>query len=264
MSAGELQVLRSRETVAADLRAIGVEAGHTVLVHASLRSVGYVLGGATAVVQALLDAVDLAGTVVAPSYTPENRDPSRWTDPVVPSRLWPQVRANIPAFDRELTPSRGVGVVAERVRTWPGAVRSGHPQTSFAAIGRRAVEVTARHELESPLGEQSPLARLEAAGAYVLLLGVGYSRCTAFHLAEYRLTAPPMRQHGCAMWVLGERLWRIFDSVALDAGDFAALGANFDSSGAAISHGQVGDAPCRYFPIVDAVGFAHAWLTARR
>jgi aminoglycoside 3-N-acetyltransferase len=33
-------------------------------------------------------------------------------------------------------------------------------------------------------GEHSPLARLEEVGAQVLLLGVGYDVCTAFHLAE--------------------------------------------------------------------------------
>ena len=252
-----------RSTLAGDLAVLGVSPGETLLVHASLRSLGHVVGGATAVVGALLDAVGPDGTLVAPAYTPENRDPSRWTDPVVPVELWPMIRASIPPFDPALTPSAGVGVIAERIRTWPGAVRSAHPQTSFAAIGPRADTLMAGHAAESPLGERSPLARLERAGASALLLGVGYDRCTAFHLAEYRLPDPPRRPHGCAVTRGAGREWITFDSVALDAGDFPQLGAAFSANGS-VPTGQVGAARAALVPIAAATAFAFDWFRAHR
>jgi aminoglycoside 3-N-acetyltransferase len=249
--------------IADDLRKLGLQPGDTVLVHASLRALGYVVGGATAVVQALLDVVGPAGTIVSPAYTPENRDPSRWTDPIVPVELWAQVRESIPPFDPRLTPSAGVGAVAERVRTWPGAVRSEHPQTSFAAIGARAADLMAGHALESPLGENSPLARLADSGASALLLGVGYERCTTFHLAEYRLPDPRCRPHGCAVATQAGRKWIRFDSVDLDSSDFRALGAAFEVR-RPVPFGQVGAASAALVPMDEAVAFAAEWFRCHR
>jgi aminoglycoside 3-N-acetyltransferase len=254
--------LQTRTTLAGDLRRLGIATGDTLLVHASLRSLGYVLGGATTVVHALLDAIGAAGTVVVPAQTPENRDPSRWTRPAVPARWWPRIRAELPPFDPGLTPSNGTGAIAERVRTWPGSVRSHHPQTSFAAVGSRAAELMAGHALTSPLGEESPLARLEAADGRVLLLGVGYDRCTAFHLAEYRVPGAPSGEHGCAVMTPEGRRWITYRSVALDATPFTLLGADFQDGGA-VRTGLVGEAPSRYFRVRDAVEFARQWLVAR-
>jgi aminoglycoside 3-N-acetyltransferase len=252
-----------RSGLAEDLVALGVSPGDTLLVHASLRSLGHVVGGTTAVVGALLDAVGPGGTLVAPAYTPENRDPSRWIDPAVPVELWPLIRASIPAFEPALTPSAGVGAVAERIRTWPGAVRGAHPQTSFAAIGPRAEKLMADHVLASPLGQRSPLARLERAGASALLLGVGFDRCTAFHLAEYRLPDPPKRTHGCAVITASGRRWITFESVALDANDFLEVGAALSTS-RAMPAGQVGAAGAALVPIAMAVAFAFDWFRAHR
>jgi aminoglycoside 3-N-acetyltransferase len=163
----------TRASLAADLTALGLRAGDTVLMHSSLRSVGWVLGGQVAVVQALLDVLGPAGTLVVPTQTTGNSDPEYWTRPSVPETWWPVVREHMPAFDPAVTPSVGIGVLAEAVRTWPGAVRSNHPHTSFAAVGARAADLMATHELDSQLGEGSPLAALERVGARILLLGVG-------------------------------------------------------------------------------------------
>ena len=72
---------RTRDSLAGDLRALGIGAGDVLLVHSSLRSLGWVSGGALAVVQALLDVLGPAGTLVVPSQTTGNRDPSTWRPP---------------------------------------------------------------------------------------------------------------------------------------------------------------------------------------
>lgn len=47
----------SRRSLLADLRAIGIAEGDVIMVHASVRSAGQIVGSVTTLVQALLDAV---------------------------------------------------------------------------------------------------------------------------------------------------------------------------------------------------------------
>ncbi|MFY1637130.1 AAC(3) family N-acetyltransferase [Solwaraspora sp. WMMB335] len=75
-----------------DLTALGLPPGTVVLLHSSLRAMGYVCGGAVAVVQAFLDVLTPDGTLVVPAQTPENRDPARWTHPALPEQWWPTTR----------------------------------------------------------------------------------------------------------------------------------------------------------------------------
>lgn len=158
-----------------------------------------------------------------------------------------------------------MGAVAECVRTWPGAIRSLHPLTSFAGVGPAATDLLAGHELTSLLGEQSPLARLEAHGARTLLLGVGYDRATAFHLAEYRLPTPPLRVASC---VVGpshqERMWLDFETADLDSSDFPSIGHDLENESDCVRVGTVGAAAARLLPIPEAVGFAHRWMLRHR
>jgi aminoglycoside 3-N-acetyltransferase len=253
----------------ADLARLGVGEGDVVLVHSSLRSLGFVIGGAVSVVRALLQTVGPRGTVVVPAFSSDNGDPSRWAltrKSPVPSPWWPTIRKHLPAFDPAVTPSVAIGAIAEAVRTWPGAVRSLHPQTSFVALGARAGELMAEHHPDCHLGPHSPLAALARAEAKVLLLGVPFTVCTTFHLAEYQVHNPPRRDYECVIQVDGERRWYHFRDVRLDASDFDRLGAAFESSpaGGVISRGCVGDAECRLFPLPNAVTFARAWLVEHR
>lgn len=46
------------------------------------------------------------------------------------------------------------------------------------------------HVLDCRLGENNPFAKLEKHEGKILLLGVGFGCCIAFHLAEYRVQSP--------------------------------------------------------------------------
>ena len=254
----------TRSSLAADLVALGVRPGGVLLVHCSLRAIGWVCGGAQAVVLALCDALGPDGTLVVPAHTPVNSDPARWVDPPVPPEWWEVIRAETPAFDPALTPSRAMGAVAEQVRTWPGARRSDHPQVSFAALGPRAAELTEGHTRGDGLGETSPLGRLYRLGADVLMLGTGWDTCTAFHLAECRWDAAPRQIEGGAVrGPDGGRTWATWEDVAYDASDFELIGADLDGF-VPVRTGPAGNGTGTLVPIPGAVDFASRWLLLHR
>nr|WSW71633.1 AAC(3) family N-acetyltransferase [Streptomyces sp. NBC_00995] len=262
-------VPHSRAGLAGQLTSLGVEHGGVLMVHASLSAVGAVDGGADAVAAALREALGPDGTLVVPSFTPENSDTSpqyRARVRGLDEREREAVRAAMPAFDPGTTAAPSMGRLSETVRRSPGAARSAHPQTSFAAVGPLAGHVVAGHRADCHLGEGSPLARLHGLRAQVLLLGTGFGSCTAFHLAEYRLPSPPRRTYRCVVRAGGRRRWWEYEDVALDDSDFAELGAEFERSddGAAVRAAPVGSATGRLFRLPTAVSFALGWLTAHR
>ncbi len=256
----ETQEPRTRASLATDLRALGLEPGMIVILHSSLSSLGWVCGGAVAVVQALLDVLTPAGTLVVPTQTTVNSDPEYWTNPPVPESWWPIIRANLPAFDPRLTPSEHMGVIAELVRTWPGSVRSDHPAVSFAAVGRDAEWLMAEHALDFGLSETSPLRRIADCGGYILLLGVGHDSNTSLHLAQYRVPAcAALLQRGAARFENGQRVWREYQDIDLTTEDFPEIGAAFEALHP-FRIGQVGSATAKLLSQPAMVAFAEAWL----
>jgi len=258
-----------RELLAADLRSLGLRSGQDLLVHCSLRQIGPVEGGAAALLDALLDVTGRRATLVVPTYTTLNSLTSRDFYAAVAGLDGDQRAgfvAAMPGFDPARTPSHKMGTFAEHLRTRPAAVRSNHPQASFAALGRQARACTSIHDLDCHLGDRSPLGWLYAADAVVLLLGVGYSACTAFHLAEYHLSGPaPVQGYHCFTAGEGGRVERAFTAVALDDSDFAQLGAGLEAMGpAAPRRGRVGSGTGRLVSLRAAVDFGVTWLTIHR
>jgi aminoglycoside 3-N-acetyltransferase len=251
-----------------DLRAIGVRPGRDLLVHSSLRRVGPVEGGAVTVVEALREVVGPAGALVVPAFTPANSDTSaehRDRTRGMTSAEYAEFLASMPAFDPGRTPSTGMGTLAETVRTNAAAVRSDHPQTSFAALGGGARQLMAGHAPDCHFGPRSPLFHLYERSADVLLLGVGFNRCTAFHLAEYRYRVPaPTRRYRCRIVKDGRPAWWEYEDVVLDDSDFAQIGAALCSSTDAVTQKPVARATAFRVSLPAAVDFAAAWLAATR
>jgi len=253
------------DRLASDLRDLGVEPDDTLLVHTSLSALGWVCGGPPAVVDAL-QSVLTDGTLVMPTHTSGQSDPSWWENPPVPDDWEATIRETMPPYRPEVTPARGMGAVAECFRSYPGVTRSAHPMYSFAAWGADAATVTGDHGLDHGLGEGSPLARVYDLDGRVLLLGPTHARNTSLHLAEYRSDvelAPKTR--GSPVLVDGEREWVEYGGAGVDDEDFPECGAAFEAATPeAVSRGEVGVAEV---PLLDQrllVDFGAEWFGANR
>jgi aminoglycoside 3-N-acetyltransferase len=146
------------DELARELRGLGLQAGTTVLAHASLRALGRVDGGAKAVIGALRHVLGPAGTLVVATTTAANSDSSRNHLATIDGMTLSEVRAyraTMPPYDRAVTPAE-TGQIAEEIRTNPDAIRSAHPQSSFAAIGPLASALMRDHRIGCHLGEDSP------------------------------------------------------------------------------------------------------------
>lgn len=247
------------------LVSLGMPKGATVLVHSSLSRLGWVAGGAQAVVLALVEVVGPDGTLVMPTHSTHLTDPANWEHPPVPESWWPVIRDSTPAFDPRLTPTRGMGVIVDTFRHLPAVVRSCHPTCSFAARGPRAEEIVGRHELNDGLGEGSPLARLYDADGWVLLLGVGHANNTSLHLAESRSEYPGRltTSQGSPMLIEGRRRWVEYSELNLDESDFEQLGLDFAATGLEQS-GRVGVGTARLMRQRQVVDFAGEWFARNR
>ncbi|PZP11235.1 MAG: aminoglycoside 3-N-acetyltransferase, partial [Sphingomonas hengshuiensis] len=133
---------RTRASLRDDLRRIGLREGDTVLLHAAMSKVGPMLNGPDILAHAMLDVMGPDGTVMV--YTSWDSQHCDLLDD--DGRVLPEWRDHVPGFDA--AGSRAVrmnGVIAEFVRTMPGACRSANPGASMAAIGARADWITADH-----------------------------------------------------------------------------------------------------------------------
>ncbi|SDQ97251.1 aminoglycoside N(3)-acetyltransferase [Natronobacterium texcoconense] len=254
------------DSITRDLRALGLESGETVLVHGSLSSLGWVCGGAPAVVDALQRVIGEDGTIVMPTHSPGNRDPTNMGKPPVPDSWYDTIRERMPPYRPAVTPTHGMGAIAECFRSYPGVRRSRHPQHSFAAWGSDAEFVTEDHSYDYSLGEESPLARVYDLAGDVLFLGTTHATNTSLHLAEYRADLDlEVTDHASAVLVDGDREWLEWEDLAVDDEDFPDCGAAFERERPeAVDTGSVGVGEAKLLAQRPLVDFAVEWFESNR
>lgn len=250
----------SYEDVSRMLGELGVMRSDVLVAHVRMSSLGWVAGGAQAVVMGLLKAVGDMGTVVMPAHSGANSDPAQWGNPPVPEEWWEPIRQAMPAFDPLRTPTRGIGSVAELFRTWPGAHRSSHHSCSFSAIGRRAEMITASHKSLQPFSEDSALAKAYELDAKVVLIGIGHERNSSMHLGEARSGAMPAMRQGGAVMSDGVRKWVCYDDLEMDSDRFPEIGAAFESEGGRVARGKVCQADSMLLKQREIVDFTSCYL----
>lgn len=168
----EMNQEKQIKDLAQDLRLLGVRPGGVLMVHSSLKSIGWLSKGAETVTQSLQEALTETGTLLMPALTYET------------------VRSDHPVFDLQHTPSC-VGAIPEYFRVRPGTLRSLHPTHSACGTGRFAQELLSAHVQDTtPCGPHSPFHRLPDFDGQVLMLGCGLRPNTSMHAIE-ELVKPP-------------------------------------------------------------------------
>jgi aminoglycoside 3-N-acetyltransferase len=231
------------------------------MVHAALRQLGPILGGPDVVVAALRDVVGPDGTILA--YTDwQGQDDIE---------AYPDRRSDHPPFD-PLT-SRAVrdnGFWPELLRTTPGALRSGNPGASIAALGGRAGWITADHPLDYGYGPGSPLGKLVDADGRVLMLGAPPDTMTLLHYAEHISNIPHrIKRHESPLLIGGQTVWRAFEEYDTsdppgEPGELPIdhIGQIVEAflAGGNGSRGTIGAAPSILVRAREIVPFAVSWL----
>jgi aminoglycoside 3-N-acetyltransferase len=183
-----------------------------------MSALGTVVGGAETVVRALLDAVGPDGTLVA--YVGWEDAPPDDLDGLV-SADRDLVLAEQPVYDPAIGRARrDHGRVAEALRTWPGAVHSGHPEAGVAALGRDAAAVALPHPLDDAYGAGTPYARVVERDGQVVLLGAPLDTVTLVHHAEAVARVDGKRRIAwrCPVLVGGRREWRTLHDIDTSTG----------------------------------------------
>lgn len=260
-----------RDKLIDQLRSLGIVPGDIVMVHASLRALGPVVGGAETVAWALLDAVAPGGTIMA--YVSWEHSPYDAT--LNGKGLDRAVKDQWPVFRADSAPYPGFGILNSCLVRLPGARRSSHPDASMVAVGPHAEDLVSPHLLGTGAGPGSPLDRFVACRGKVLMLGAPLDAVTVLHYAEAVAKVPgkrwveyemPVTNEGVTTWCRVRELdtngiLDVFagdaemDAVETIARSYVKLGRHRE--------GRVGQALCRVFDAEDIVRYGVEYLESR-
>jgi len=260
-----------RSELESDLRKLGLKPGGVSMLHCRMSAMGWVVGGSETIIRAIINVLGPLGTLMALTG---------WEYDSYHLDEWPEAKRiaylkEPPVFDPALSESQhDYGRLPERIRTWPGAHRSRHPEASFAAIGNKAEWMMSGQPCDHPYGPDSPLAKLVEADGDVLMLGAPLETITLLHHAEELARVPNKRcvTYRAAIRAGDEVEWRTIHDIDTSKGAFnyepivprdkdafEVIAADALGAGIGIA-GKVGDADSSLFPAPRRVKFATAWM----
>lgn len=198
----------SRSELADSFRNLGVRAGDTVMLHASVRAVGRVAGGPDQIHLGLKDALAQDGTLMMYASCPEHYDE------VGRGNLHPhqerELLEKLPPFDPYTArAARDNGALVELFRTYPGSMVNAHV-ARFVAWGKHAKHLAASQPWDYAFGRGSALDRFLALDGKILLLGCDHDTVTFLHYAEHIVDIPGKRiaRYKVPIEEDGKRVWR--------------------------------------------------------
>ena len=235
----------TQSDIEAGLRALGVREGMMLEVHSSLRSFGYVEGGAPAVIRALQCVAGEQGAIVMPAFRLSRKLP------LTPEDLALGITLKIKRLGED-EPSTDMGLIADTFRQSPGVAR-GKGCFQVSAWGKHA----ARHA-------RGGFQHIIDSGGYALLLGVNIYRLSAMHYVEdampadikarFAPTPEALARYSADAWFIesfepSAKPWYAIQSQACEAG--------------LITDGMIGDCKCMFFPVKPVIELYRQALRAR-
>ncbi len=175
----------TREDISKAINILGLSQ-KPICVHSSLRSFGWVEGGAEGIVQCFLEQ---GCTMLVPTFS--------WSYSEVPPNELRPMRNGCGDYSWVVTKEReasdiytpecneidkhDMGAIPSTILRMRNRKRGNHPLNSFTAIGSLAEQLITKQEPNNVYAPLSTMAELEGE---VVLMGVGLKRMTALHLAE--------------------------------------------------------------------------------
>jgi aminoglycoside N3'-acetyltransferase len=233
-----------RAALVSQLEDLGVPAGGPLMVHASLRKVGAIEGGADTRLDALIECLGPQGTPMM------------------------ALGASTDApFDPLTTPvEKDMGVLADIFRQRADVRVNDHAAARFGAIGPQSAELLEPIPFHDYYGPGSALERFTALGGSVLRLGADADTVTLTHWAEYLAKVPNKRRvRRCYMRAdIGDQWIESLDDTDgiahwLHGDHFSRILPEFLAAGHART-GPVGNGTAELLDGQTFVDFAVAWM----
>jgi len=253
------------DDLTAHLHDLGLRQDDGVFVHTSLSNIGRVIGGPRGLIEALVSCVGNDGLIGMPGFSRDAYDPIDFWDSPLSDSQHQKLRAQVPGFDVARSDVLANGIVAEAFRTWPGVVRSPHPTSSVLLLGSNANDFAGPHDAHGwATGSETPWGCLrDRPQMKILLIGVGWNRCSALHAAETLATHKRIKQRHFKTGPGPDAPWMTAPDVADDLDTlFPLVGKAWEDSDA-VTFGKVGNADCRLTGYNALLDFARQWFDQR-
>ena len=233
-----------RATLLRQMEALEVGSHTPLMVHASLRNVGPIVGGADTLLGCLLETLGPNGTVLM-VLGADDEEP----------------------FKALATPAdEDMGILAEIFRQRSGTNVNNHAAARYGAYGPRATELLEPVPLHVYHGPGSVSERFTEPGGAVLRLGANIDTVTLTHWAEYLAKIPSKRRVRLRyertdigeQWI--ESLDDTYGIADWEGGDyFSQILLDFLAAGHAKT-GPIGNCMAELFEAKPFVAFAVEWL----
>lgn len=251
----------TQQQLTTQLLNLGIVKGDVIEVHASLKSIGYILGGAQTLLDAILEVIGLEGTLVMAAQSWGNSEPAFFQNPPIEVEKFQTLRDSHPAYRQKQEDFRFMGELVKAMQLRPNSYVSNHPNYGFIAIGKYAKWLTQSHALSDGLGMNSPLGKCLELRSKIVLIGVDYDRATGLHLGEHLSGYRPYQLQGARIFDKGVSLWTRYLDIDYDSDDFLQVGKILEEK-ELVRFGSLGRAKVKLFKLQESTAITQAYFEA--